>query len=295
MTDGRSRSLRPYVRSARPRQWFRNLLVFAAPIAGGVITDPAVLRLAVTTFIAFCAASSGIYYLNDVTDIDADRAHPTKSLRPIASGSINKSTATAVGVLLILLSLYLAYFVSWATVTVILSYVLLVTFYSLYLKHRPVLDVMAIAFGFLLRAIAGGVATDTEPSRWFIIVVAFASLFAVTVKRAAETRETGGGGETRGVLTLYDDGYFDRVRIVSLSVVLIAYCLWAFERAGTSTASVPWSELSIIPVAYGLLKYELLAEGATVENPEELVLGDRGIMVSGLLWALLFVLGTQFA
>jgi decaprenyl-phosphate phosphoribosyltransferase len=295
MNDHRRPTLQHFVRSARPVQWFRNLLVFAAPIAGGVITDPTVFRSALTTFVAFCSASSGIYYLNDVMDIEADRAHPTKSQRPIAAGWISRSTATTIGLLLVIAAFVLAFSVSWETAAMVLSYVLLITVYSAFLKQQPVLDVMTIASGFLLRAVAGGVATGIEPSRWFIIVVGFASLFSVTVKRSAESKGTGGGGETRGVLSIYSDGYLDAVRIVSLSGALIAYCLWAFERAETSMASFPWSELSIVPVAYALLKYELLARTTAVERPEDLVLRDQGILVSGLVWSLFFVLATSFA
>jgi decaprenyl-phosphate phosphoribosyltransferase len=294
MSAGNLRTLQPYVRSARPGQWFRNLLVFAAPIAAGTIGDLATFRATLIAFVAFCFASSGIYYLNDVVDIDADSAHATKRKKPIASGTIGTFSAIAVGGLLVLVSLGIASLVSWGTVAVLLSYVLLTTGYSLYLKHKPVLDLMTIALGFLLRAIAGGVATGTALSRWFIIVVGFGSLFAITVKRSAEYRGVGGSGDTRGVLTLYTDRYFANVRIISLSAALVAYCLWAFERAEISTASVPWSELSIIPVTYGFLKYELLAETTAAEKPEDLVLSDVGVLVAGFVWALLFGLGIVF-
>ena len=280
-----------YVRTARPKQWVKNLLVFAAPASAGVLAEADVFRLAAITFVALCAASSGSYFLNDAADAEADRKHAIKQARPVAAGLISERAAIVAGSILILISIALAFLVSPPTAIVVFLYVALTTSYTFYFKHIVVLDLIVISLGFLLRAIAGGVATQTELSRWFILVVGFGSLFVVAVKRSSERWSVGGSSDTRSVLTQYTDRYLAGVSVVALAATLVTYTLWAFERSDASSSPIPWSELSIIPVLYGLFRYQLLAEHQSIEAPEDVLLGDRSLLVAGMVWVAVFGLG----
>ena len=181
--------IRALVRQARPKQWAKNVLVFAAPGAAGVLDNGEFLVTTVVLFVAFCAASSGTYYWNDLHDREADRRHPTKRRRPIASGAIPVRVAAVVGSLLLVAGIGLAFTISWQTGLVVGLYVALTTLYSTALKHVAVIDLVVVASGFVLRAIAGAVATDVHMSTWFVLCTSFGSLFIVTGKRYAELRE----------------------------------------------------------------------------------------------------------
>src|SRR4051812_26965739 len=180
------RGLRALVKLARPRQWTKNALVFAAPAAAGTLTTAWVFRDAMLAFVAFCLASSATYMVNDARDVEADRRHPVKRARPVASGAISARAAYACAALAALGSLVFAAAAAPLLVVVVVGYLALTTAYSARLKHEPVLDICSVALGFFLRAVAGGVATETPLSRWFVIVTAFCSLYLVTGKRYAE-------------------------------------------------------------------------------------------------------------
>src|SRR4051794_23353954 len=160
------------VREARPKQWLKNVLVFAAPAAAGVLTEwPAIWRTLVT-FVALCAAASGTYFLNDVADVDSDRRHPTKCRRPVAAGTIPLPVARLTGLALLVGSLPIAALTrEWTVVLVTAAYIALTVSYSRWLKHIAIIDLVAIAMGFVLRAIAGAVAVDVPMSNWFLICV----------------------------------------------------------------------------------------------------------------------------
>ena len=284
------------VRTARPRQWIKNVLVFAAPGAAGVLTQADALAQAVAAFALFCMAASGAYFLNDAFDIAADRMHPTKRWRPIPSGAVPVGVAKAVGTCLLLLSVGGAFpLAGWPLALVLGGYVVLQPLYSLWLKHLVVIDVAAVASGFLLRAIAGGVAVDVPISKWFLIVAAFGSLFMVAGKRHAENLDLGDdAGDHRTTLEVYSSDFLRYVRSVSSTVAITAYCLWAFEKAEIAGAPV-WFQLSIVPFVLAILRYALLLETGRGGAPEELVLEDRSLAVLGVLWLACFALGVYVA
>ncbi|WP_426573432.1 decaprenyl-phosphate phosphoribosyltransferase [Aquihabitans sp. McL0605] len=287
---------RPFGRAllveARPKQWVKNLLVFAAPAAAGVIDEPKALAQTLAAFACFCLAASGTYYLNDAADIDADRLHPTKRFRPIAAGEIPLGTARAIGVAAIIASVLAALLVNWHLAVVISAYVAITTTYSLWMKHVAVLDIVGVAAGFVLRAIAGAAAVDVPISDWFFIVASFGSLFMVVGKRRAEADEMGDeAAEFRPTLGVYPKQYLAQLQTVCTSVMLVGYCLWAFEKAGVSDASVPWFELSIVPFALAVLRYSLLLDTGQGGAPEDVVLGDRPLLAMGAVWLLVFALG----
>ena len=184
------------LRTARPRQWIKNVLVFAAPGAAGVLDDWPAVGYAMLAFVSFCLAASGVYMWNDALDVDADRLHPTKRFRPVATGVVSVRAAEVCGTLAIVLALAVAAGTGrWQTVVVVAVYVALIITYSVWLKHVPVLDIVAVASGFVLRAAGGAVAVDVPMSSWFVLCTVFGSLFIVTGKRYAELREL---GERRG-------------------------------------------------------------------------------------------------
>jgi decaprenyl-phosphate phosphoribosyltransferase len=175
------------LRLLRPRQWVKNLLIFVAPGAGGVLQHRHALLMSTVAAMAFCLASSSTYALNDVFDVTADRMHPEKRLRPVASGTLSRSTATAASVALMAGACASAWgLVSSRFALVIAAYLALTVCYSVRLKHEPVIDIACVSSGFVLRAIGGGVAAGIPLSNWFLIVASFGALFIVTGKRSAE-------------------------------------------------------------------------------------------------------------
>ncbi|HUF85292.1 MAG TPA: decaprenyl-phosphate phosphoribosyltransferase [Acidimicrobiia bacterium] len=285
---------RSLLRTARPKQWAKNVLVFAAPGAAGVLTEADELGRTLAAFVAFCLAASGTYFLNDALDADADRRHPTKRNRPVAAGYVSESLAKAMAVVLVVVALAVAApFNSGKLALVVGGYIAITVAYSLWLKHEPVVDLGAVASGFVLRAIAGGVATDVPLSDWFLIVAGAGSLFIVTGKRHAEQMELGDASAGhRSTLAEYSSAYLNYVRAVTSGVAITAYCLWAFENA-EAVGDVFWFRLSIVPFVAGILRYALVVEQGGGGAPEEIVLRDRVLQLFGLMWVATFAVGVS--
>jgi decaprenyl-phosphate phosphoribosyltransferase len=285
------------LREARPRQWIKNLLVFAAPGAAGVLDNGSALWRTIVTFLALCLAASGTYFLNDVADVEADRRHPTKRQRPVAAGTVPLPLATIVGVGLLLGSLVVAASTGrWQVVVVVGIYIALTLGYSTWLKHIAVVDIVTVATGFVLRAIAGAVAVDVPMSNWFLICISFGSLFIVTGKRYAELLEFGDdAANLRPSLDGYSVTYLRFVLGVAASVTLLSYCLWAFEKARVADTSWPMYQLSIVPMATALLRYGLVLERGHGGAPEEVFLSDRALQALALIWVVTFALGVYLA
>jgi decaprenyl-phosphate phosphoribosyltransferase len=281
-------------RTARPKQWVKNVLVFAAPGAAGVLTEPGPLGRTIVAFVAMCLAASGTYFLNDALDAHADRQHPTKQHRPVAAGHVSEGLAKLMSVVLIVAAIAISIPISGGELALVVAgYAALTISYSIWLKHEPVIDLAAVAAGFVLRAIAGGVAAGVEISDWFLIVAAAGSLFMVTGKRHAEQIELGdASGSHRSTLEAYSTSFLGFVRAVSASVMVTAYCLWAFESAA-STGDEKWFRLSIIPFVLAVLRYAHVIEQGKGGAPEEIVLSDRVIQVLGLLWVVTFAIGVN--
>jgi decaprenyl-phosphate phosphoribosyltransferase len=273
------------VRTARPRQWLKNVLVFAAPFTAGRISDGVVLRAAVVAFVAFCLAASAIYLINDAKDVAADRAHPTKRNRPIAAGIVPVPLAFAAGGVLLVAALGVSLVENWQLLVVIAVYEAVQVAYCFGLKHEPVIDLCIVASGFLQRSIAGGVAASIPLSQWFLLTTAFGSLFMVSGKRYAEIRlyeET--GAEIRASLRKYSSSYLRFVWATSVAIVITMYSLWAFQLH-EQFRSV-WSEISIVPFVIALLRYAVDVDGGKAGEPEEIVLRDRVLQVLGVCWVL---------
>ncbi|HUY85682.1 MAG TPA: decaprenyl-phosphate phosphoribosyltransferase [Acidimicrobiales bacterium] len=285
--------LRAIAKTARPRQWIKNVLVFSAPGAAGSLSMHHEAMLAIETFFIFCLTASGVYFINDSIDAQADRLHPDKRFRPIASGQLNRSIAVAIGMIALCSGVGLSWLIAgWQLGMVLGLYVVINLSYCLWLKNEPVIDLIAVASGFVLRAIAGGVATKVPLSDWFLIVTSFGSLFVVAGKRHAEHLDLGDErGEHRSTLAQYSLAYLRYVRAVSSGVTLTAYCFWAFQKAATAGQSSILFRLSIVPIGFGVLRYALLLDSGKGGAPEEIVLSDRRLQIAGLLWIALFALG----
>ena len=272
------------VRAMRPRQWVKNLLVLAAPLAAGRLFEPAIIKGAALAFVVFCLVSAAVYLVNDVRDVEEDRQHPTKRFRPIAAGEVKPATAVTLAVVLGVCGLALGFFVSLPLGITILVYVALQLLYSAYLKHLPVVDLAMVASAYLLRAIAGGVATGIPLSQWFLLVAAFGSFFMVSGKRYSEMKSLGSDAGTRRSLTRYSESYLRFAWMMSAVMVLISYSLWAFENRGAGTLGIPWTAISIAPFTLALLQYALEVDAGTAGEPEEVVLKDRVLQGLGLVW-----------
>ncbi|HEX5613547.1 MAG TPA: decaprenyl-phosphate phosphoribosyltransferase [Acidimicrobiia bacterium] len=287
--------LAAWIRLARPKQWLKNVLVFAAPGAAGLLTEGAALADTAVAFVCFCLAASGTYFINDALDAEADRQHADKRTRPVAAGEITPRAATAAGAVLVALAFALSFVATWQLALVVGGYVVLTLAYSLWLKHEAVVDLAAVAAGFVLRAIAGGVAVEVEISPWFLIVAASGSLFMVTGKRHSEMLELGDDAANhRRSLALYSTAYLGFVRAVASSVAILAYCLWAFEKSEPVGEPI-WFELSIVPFVLGILRYAFLLDQGRGGAPEDLVLSDRTLLVVGFAWATLFAVAVHGA
>ncbi|MDQ1249130.1 MAG: Decaprenyl-phosphate phosphoribosyltransferase [Actinomycetota bacterium] len=283
------------LRAMRPHQWTKNVLVAAVPLASGMLFQLDVLLPTIGAFVAFCLAASGTYLINDTVDVEADRAHPTKRHRPIASGALSPRVAVIAAVVLFIAAIALGWWISVGLGAVVAAYMVVTLSYSLRLKHEPVIELVFVSLGFLLRAIAGGVASGITISSWFLIVAGFGSLFMATGKRSSELNQSLAAdpenrGSTRRVLAGYTPTYLWFVWGLAATVTVTAYCLWAFEVAAIDTR-VPWAELSIIPFVLAILRYAVDIDSNTAGAPDEVVLKDRVLMFLGVLWVVTFALG----
>jgi decaprenyl-phosphate phosphoribosyltransferase len=278
----------------RPHQWIKNALVIAAAGAAGALGSDDVLARVGAAFVAFCLLSSGIYAVNDVRDAPEDRHHPRKRFRPVAAGELDPPTATLLGVGLMLLGLMICAFVRLPLAAVGLGYLALTLSYTLVWRHLLVLDLVAIAGGFVLRAVAGGVAAPVTLSRWFVVVVTCAAIFVAAGKRRAEVRRTGESSRpTRRVLAHYSEARLRLILTGSACGALFAYCVWAFSLPLVD--GVPWRPLTIAPFALCLLRYWILVDRGAGDAPEALLLSDRALAVVAGVWLVLFSLGVHAA
>jgi decaprenyl-phosphate phosphoribosyltransferase len=282
-----------WVSALRPRQWTKNILVFAAPLGAGRLFEPDILLPSIGAFVAFCLISSATYLINDVRDVEADRAHPKKQHRAIASGRLSVGAAVLTAIVLALAALALSWFIQPALAGVVAAYTVITLLYSLVLKHEPVLELALVAMGFLLRAIAGGAASDLPISQWFLIVAGFGSLFMAAGKRFSELERARREGELstpRRSLAGYTPGYLRFVWAVSAAVTITAYCLWAFDVAATPS-SFPWAQWSVVPFVLAILRYAIDIDRGEAEAPEDAALGDRVLLLLGVIWVVMFGLG----
>jgi decaprenyl-phosphate phosphoribosyltransferase len=273
----------------RPRQWVKNSLVIAAPAAAGALAHDDVPGRVGLAFIAFSLLASGIYAVNDVRDAAEDRRHPSKRRRPVAAGELTPRVALGLGAALMIIGLACCAFVEPALALVGAAYLALTLTYTTVWRRVVIADIVAIAGGFVLRAIAGGVAAPVALSRWFVLVVVFSAVFVAAGKRHAELRR-GGGGQTgrRAVLHVYTESRLRVTLTVSMALAFAAYLLWAL--AGPLVEGVPWRMITVIPFACCLLRYGMLLRRGDGEAPEDLVFGDRWLRFWAVAWIVTFAI-----
>jgi decaprenyl-phosphate phosphoribosyltransferase len=281
--------IKAFVKEARPKQWTKNVLVFAAPGALGVLNQWHALSQSLVIFVAFCLAASGTYYWNDIKDVAQDRLHPKKKSRPIASGAVPLGAARVVGSLMLLGGPALAFVVRPQAGEIVALYAVMTLMYSTRLKHVPLLDLAIVAAGFVLRAMAGAAGTQTPMSNWFVLCTTFGSFFIVTGKRFAELVEMGDqAATTRASLKSYTVQYLRQVLVISCTATVVTYCMWAFENASAAKETFPFHALSIVPMVLALLRYLMVLENGGGGAPEEVFTGDRAIQFYGLIWVIVY-------
>jgi decaprenyl-phosphate phosphoribosyltransferase len=274
------------IKAIRPRQWVKNVLVLAAPLSAagrGHHYDYGPLAIQVSVaFVVFSLAASAVYLINDVRDVEADREHPTKRFRPIAAGVVPEWLAYAVAVGLAVASIGLAWWLTPNLAVVMVVYIAMQLGYCFGLKHQAVMDICIVSSAYLLRAIAGGAATDTRLSQWFLLVAAFASLFMVAGKRYAELQlAERTGASIRKALESYTSTYLRFVWTMSATAVVMCYGLWAFER---DHGSARWFTVSMVPFTIAILRYAVDVDGGLAGEPEDIALRDRVLQLLAAAW-----------
>ncbi len=281
----------PLIRALRPKQWTKNGLLFAAILFAEQYTDPAAVVSVLIGTALFCGLSSAGYLLNDLKDVEADRAHPKKKHRPIASGEISERAAKTVAVLLVVGGLGGAFQLNPGFGWTALAYLCVTVSYTLLFKHVVILDVMLIASGFLLRAVAGAEAIPVESSSWFLCCTGFGALFLGLSKRLAEIRILkAGAGDHRKILEEYSEALLGQLIAIVVACTLISYALYTF------TAGHPQELMLSIPfVIYGMFRYLfIVAQKGEGGEPENTLLRDRPLQLAIVLFAVVVLLALRF-
>ena len=281
-------SLRGLVVALRPRQWTKNGLLLVALAFTANIHQPALLVSALLGLALFCMLSSAGYLVNDALDVEADRQHPTKRLRPIPAGLVPVPVALTVAVLLAVAGLCGAVALNPRFGILALAYLILTATYSRWLKHIVLLDLFGIAAGFVLRAVAGAVVTGVPISPWLYIATMLGALLIGLGKRRSELQALGdSAAEHRKNLQVYSVELIDQLMLIVSSAALVTYALYTF-----SAENMPKDHsmmLTVPVVLYGLFRYLLLARDGDVGAPEEVLLRDSGLRLTVAIWAVLAV------
>lgn len=282
------------IRLIRPTQWVKNLFVLLPVIFGGRLPDISVWTHAGEAFIAFCLLASGVYIFNDVIDAEADRSHPVKRLRPIASGKIKPSRAMLLSAFFIFLSfacsIYIFHFAP-ALTGILFAYLVINFLYTVWLKYIAIVDVITIAVGFVLRVLLGGLATDIYVSAWLIMMVFLLCLLIAFGKRRAEVIRMEQGGTARKSVDGYNRGFMDRIMSLLAATVIVAYICYTLTPAVEERFNSPYVFLTSIFVIAGILRYlQIVFVRTESENPTDIMLHDRFIIICILLWLATFIM-----
>ena len=278
--------------SLRPAQWTKNLLVFAGLIFALRLFDPAAVLTAIEAFVVFCALSGAVYLVNDVADLENDRRHPLKSRRAIASGVVSVRLALSVAAGLSTVALAAAFLISRPLGLVALAYVALQLLYSGPLKHIVIVDVLTLAIGFVLRAVAGAVAIEVSISHWLLVCTILGALFMALAKRRHELVLLADGATShRPILGEYSPYLLDQMIAVVTASTLIAYIFYTISPETVAKFDTQWLGLTIPFPLYGIFRYLYLVhqrEGGG--SPSDLLLNDRPLLACVALWVVAVVL-----
>jgi decaprenyl-phosphate phosphoribosyltransferase len=307
-------SLRDIIRLLRPRQWIKNFALYAALLFSGQLFNLNLFILSTYGFIIFCALSSSIYIINDIFDVEKDRAHPFKRFRPIAHNDVSVNLAIAIAVVLTLGAFLFSLLIDPAFFLITIIFFLLHVSYSAWLKHIEIVDILTLAAGYMLRVFAGEVISNTHISAWLLLSVISISLFLAIGKRRSEltllSHQTGVQLSTRKTLSHYTDKLLDIYLSIFATSTFISYSLFTFlenprglqfnltifpaDALGTYLQR-KWLMVTIIPVAYGLMRYlQRIYEKHEGESPERVLFSDRPLLYSVVIWTVLVVVLLYF-
>lgn len=287
--------LKAVSRAMRPKQWAKNVFIFAALVFDEQLTRPEPLTRTVAGFVLLCLISSSVYLLNDIADVQADRRHPTKRKRPIAAGELSIPVAAAAGALLAAFSLPASFLLGATFGWIVAGYFALNLLYSYWLKHRPIIDVLIVAAGFVLRVAAGvSLIQVSRFSPWLYVCTTLLALIIGFGKRRAELLLLAEGANShRRVLDGYNVDFLDQLIVVVSATTIMAYSLYTF-----SAENLPANHLMMLTipfVLYGIFRYLHLIHVKNAGGaPEELILTDRPLLITLLLWGLLAILILYF-
>lgn len=277
--------------TTRPRQWPKNLLVFAAPLAGHTLGRPNGFWYALIAVIAFVAASSAVYLVNDVVDVERDRNHPYKRSRPIAAGRLPVPHAIAVAVCCVLVALGAGFAIGEPMLTVAIAGYLIISFlYSAGLKHTPVIELGCVASGFVLRVLGGAVATHVPPSGWFLLVCSLGALMVAIAKRFTELTVLGAdAARHRPAMRGYSANALRIAQRAVSAVMVVSYVFWAANEPVLRTRT--WHLISSIALLAALTQFDRLTARATSKPVEDLIARDPLMVGCEVVWLVLFALG----
>ncbi len=283
LTADPAEKMRLILKLIRPKQWAKNLIVFAPAMFSGKIFEPATITAASLCFFAFCFCASAVYVVNDVLDCQSDRLHPKKKNRPVASGKISAPFALCLGLVCIAGALSIGFLIRPTVDVFLLVYFVLMMFYALVLKHYVLLDVFAIAAGFVLRAASGAAAAGVESSGWFLACTSFGALFLALEKRRQEARLLKGQAIShRKTLNAYTPELVDRMEAVIVPSLVTCYAFYTFQSYHGQ-----WMMLTLPFVLYGVMRYQVLSVNSDETGaPDEVLWKDRGIQLTLLAWVL---------
>lgn len=282
------------LRGMRPKQWTKNLLVFAALLFAQRLGDPHATSVALVTFILFCLLSSSVYLVNDVLDVEEDRRHPTKRFRPIASGQLFPSFALACAVCLAAIGVIGCFLVNTASGTVAVTYLLLTLAYALWLKHIVIIDVLSVAIGYVLRAVIGATAIDVESSPWLLICTILLALFLVLCKRRQElVMLEEDASQHRPILGEYSSHLLDQMIGVVTASTFMSYCLYTISERTVQQLGTRNLVYTVPFVIYGIFRYLYLVHQKQQGGaPDRVLLTDGPLLVNVVVYvvAVMFIL-----
>jgi decaprenyl-phosphate phosphoribosyltransferase len=289
------RTLRSLTISLRPKHWFKNLLVFALPLSDGIIIgskfDPGAVGRAIIVLCSLSLMSSANYIINDIKDVERDKRHSVKKLRPIASGEIQIPLAISVAVILIFLSLYSAFLVNTKTILIVLYFGVIQLIYTLFLKNLNGYDLVSLSSLYVFRAIIPAAYEEIVLSKWFLVIFFAAALFLASGKRFAELRNQV-SGDTRKTLSSYSELQLALWIAISITLLITSYLNWIFTFTGTSGYTLLL--FSIIPLIVILIRVSYFSLSDLGEDPTKIIFLDKNTLFLVTIWLFLYLLGKGY-
>lgn len=296
-------NLRPAISLLRPKHWAKNVFVLAPLMFAGKFTDIVSVADAIVAFLTFSAAASAVYIFNDLQDMEADRLHAIKSLRPLASGAIRRQAAWQILAVLLVLAavgtLYISEQGRAGFAACLVAYLLINVYYTLVGKHQVIVDAFCIAIGFVLRVVAGALAIGVETTGWIVVTTFFLSLFLGFGKRRGEIVSMDQPAMHRGVLASYPVNLLDQIIVSTGTIAIISYALYTLDAGVTAKFGSTRLYYTVIPVAYGVFRYMYLLLRGEESNPTEVLMQDRGLLLTVVVWlvaaaGIVYIDGGQF-